>query len=156
MSYAHTRIEGFAAEPKQRVSQNGKSMLDISVAHTPRRLNKQTNEWEDVTDRNGAKITVWARATFFDEEAHEFARLVGKGTLIEVEGEPRVSAYLDNGGQPQASIELHRPKLKIIPRAPRQGVPGAGSGVGAGSWSSGQGSGPQSADFGGGFDDEPF
>lgn len=129
MSKASFSIEGFAAEPKQRTSQNGKRMLDISVAHTERRKNKQSGEWENATDRDGNEITLWARATFFDEQADLLAQKVAKGTLVRIEGMPRLNAYVDNSGQARAGIDIQFASLSIIPRA-------SGGGSGGGSWAS--------------------
>lgn len=159
MSKANFSIEGFAAEPKQRVSQAGRTMLDISVAHSPRRFNKQSQQWEPVKDRDGNEVTVWARATFFDDMADFLHGQVTKGTLVRLEGEPRVNAYLDNGGQPRANIEIQFASLSIVPLKPRQDAQqqwsGASSGVGMDSWSSGVANDAQTADFGDGFS-EPF
>lgn len=124
MSEARMTITGYTTEPVQRISQSGKAMLDVSVAHTPRRKNRQTGEWEDVTDKDGQKLTLWARARFFEDEADHMARHLAKGMYVEIEGEPRLNAYVDNEGNPAASLELYRPVVKIIPRASRQG--GAG------------------------------
>lgn len=126
MSTARTVITGFTTEPVQRIAQSGKAMLDISVAHTPRRKNQQTGQWEDVTDKDGNDLTLWVRARFFEAEADHLAQHVAKGTFVEIEGEPRLNVYEDKGGRPAASLELHRPVLKIIPRAPRSAT-GAGS-----------------------------
>lgn len=160
MSQARITIRGNAAEPKQRISQSGKTMLDISVAHTARRKNRDNGEWEDVTDQRGEKVTLWARATFFDDDAHEFARVVGKGDLIELEGEPRPNAYVDNAGNPRASIDIHRAILKIVPRASRNGASRGSTGQGAASQSSDPWSTTQNADTGNGFGDfdeeQPF
>lgn len=156
MSKANFSIEGFAAEPKQRISQNGRTMLDISVAHSPRRFNKQSQQWETVKDRDGNDVTVWARATFFDDMADFLHGQVAKGTLVRLEGEPRVNAYLDNGGRAQANIEIQFASLSIVPMKPRQDAPqqwsGASSGAGTDPWSSGAENGPQNG-FG---DEQPF
>ncbi|QIK63813.1 single-stranded DNA-binding protein [Leucobacter viscericola] len=152
MSKATTVFEGFAAEPKTRVSQQGKRLLDISVAHTPRRFNKQTNEWEDELDRDGEKITTWAQATFFDEMATHLASVVSKGTEVRIEGEPRLSAYIDNSGKPRPSLELRFARLTLVPRPPRQDGPGTSSGAPEGQSAWGQPAGAQNS-----FDDEqPF
>lgn len=162
MSKANFSIEGFAAEPKQRVSKDGRQMLDVSVAHSPRRFNKQSQQWEPVKDRDGNDVTVWARATFFDDMAEFLQSQVMKGTLVRLEGEPRVNAYLDSGGQAQASIDIQFASLSIVPLKPRQDAQqqwsGVSSGAGAGAWSSGGVNGAQNgAQDAGGFEGEvPF
>lgn len=109
-------IEGLAAEPRQRVSQDGQHhMLDISVAHTPRRFNEHSQQWENETGRNGEDLTLWARATFFNEQAHHLATLISKGMLLELEGEPRITTY-EKDGETRVNLDLHKPIVKIIPR----------------------------------------
>ena len=162
MSKASFVIEGFAAEPRERVSQSGKHMLDISVAHSPRRFNKQSQQWEDVTDKDGQKVTLWARATFFDDMADFLKSQVVKGTLVRLEGEPRLNVYEDNGGRPAANIEIQFASLAIVPLKPRQDAPQAWSsapgGASAGEWSSSASNAPQTGaqGFGGFPDEEPF
>ena len=161
MSKALFSIEGFAAEPKPRTSQNGKRMLDISVAHTERRKNKQSGEWENVTDRDGNEITLWARATFFEDQADLLAATVSKGTLVRIEGMPRLNVYVDNAGVAKAGIDVQFASLSIIPRAASGGGNGGGSGGPGDQWaqpaSNGSQGGAQSFPDPGGFDSEqPF
>ena len=122
MSKASMVIEGFAAEPKARVSQSGARMLDVSVAHSPRRFNKQSQQWEPVRDKDGQEITTWARATFFDEKADAVHAAVQKGTLVRMEGEPRLSVYTNSQGQAQASIDLQFADISVVVQKPRSGA----------------------------------
>ena len=117
MSSATMTITGFASEPRSTITQAGRAMTSISVAHSPRRKNKQTGEWEDVTDKYGNKIVLWARGTWFDSEADHFASTISKGDLLELEGEPRINIYTNNEGATTASIDLQFAKLKVLPRA---------------------------------------
>ena len=162
MSKALFSIEGFAAEPKPRVSQNGKRMLDISVAHTERRKNKQSGEWENVTDRDGNEVTLWARATFFEDQADLLAATVSKGTLVRIEGMPRLNVYVDNSGNARGGIDVQFASLSIIPRAASGGGNGGGSGGPAtqqaqNEWSAPQGDPGASGQSGRDWDEEaPF
>lgn len=138
-------------------------MLDISVAHSPRRFNKQSQQWEPVKGRDGNEVTLWARATFFDDMADFLQSQVVKGTLVRLEGEPRLNVYEDNGGRPAASIEIQFASLSIVPLKPRQDAPQAWSnatgGSSAGVGSSPGGNGAQGGFQGGGFEsfaEEPF
>lgn len=161
MSKATMVIEGFAAEPKARTSQSGKRMLDVSVAHSPRRFNKQSNQWEDVTDQDGKPVTTWARATFFGEKADAVYAAVQKGALVRMEGEPRLNAYTNNQGQAAASLELQFADIAVVVQKPAQQAQGGfagGSGQGQGEWVQPGANGAQNGaqGFGGGFDDSPF
>lgn len=158
MSKAVFSIEGFAAEPKPRTSQNGKRMLDISVAHTERRRNKQSGEWENVTDRDGNEVTLWARATFFDDQADLLAREVSKGTLVRIEGMPRLNVYTDNAGAAKASIDVQFATLSIIPRGSQGGSGGGYQAPPAQqSWGAPQNGAQEAGGFGDSFaDTSPF
>ncbi|KUF05680.1 single-stranded DNA-binding protein [Leucobacter sp. G161] len=165
MSKATLVIEGFAAEPTARTTQTGKRMLDVSVAHSPSRFNKQTNQWEDVLDKDGQKITTWARATFFDEKADAVQQLVSKGALVRLEGEPRLNVYMNNQGQAAASLDIQFAHISLVVQAARQGSAQQGQGgAGQSGWATaptepfgGVTGDPGAGGFGGGFQDEnPF
>ncbi len=150
MSKATAVFEGFISEPRSAVTKGGKPVLTVSVGHTPRK--KEGDQWVD------AGPTVWARASFFDEQADHLHGVLSKGDFVRVEGEPRLNVYTDRDGAAQASIDLWRPSLSIVPRAPRGGGSGGGWAQGAGVGSSGAQNAPQ-----GGFGDpgefgspEPF
>ena len=145
-------VTGFASEPVQRTTNGGKPLLDISVAHNERTRDRQTGEWSNAKDQDGNDIVFWTRATFFEDEAIFLANVIRKGDRIELEGEPRVRAFVNKTtGQPQAGVELRGAVVKVLPRAPRQdgqggfGQPAAPQGVGG--WAN--------APAAGGFDDEP-
>ena len=42
-----TTIEGTISEPAIRYTQTGKTLLELGICCTPRRKNKNTNQWED-------------------------------------------------------------------------------------------------------------
>ena len=155
MMTAKLIVSGLAAEPVQRVSNSGKVLLDISVAHNERVRDKQTGEWSNVKDQDGNEIVFWTRATFFDEQATFLASVISKGDRIELEGEPRVRAYTDKSGNARAGVELRGAVVKTLPRAPRGGGSNAGWGAPAGVDASGPVNGAQNGFGGGGFG-EPF
>ena len=133
---ARMTVTGFAQEPRQRVSQSGKPLLDVGVAHNKRRKN-QSGQWENATDKDGNELVMWVRATFFEDEALFLANEIRKGDFIELEGEPMVRAYTDNSGSAKASVELSGAVVKKLPRAARGGgsnassaAPGTGGGFG--------------------------
>ena len=131
MSKATLKIEGFLAEPRSSVKRDGGQVLNLSVGHTPRRKNKQTNEWED------AGPTIWVQAAFFDEQAEFLATQVGKGVLVQLEGEPQLRVWESNG-KSGVNLELKFATLAIIPRPqnPHSGQGGSTGGFGGGNSSS--------------------
>lgn len=122
MSKATLKIEGFLAEPRSSVKRDGGQVLNLSVGHTPRRKNKQTNEWED------AGPTIWVQAAFFDEQAEFLATQVGKGVLVQLEGEPQLRVWESNG-KSGVNLELKFAQVAVIPR-PQSGQGGQGGSTG--------------------------
>lgn len=119
MSKAEFKIEGFVAKDPELGNHQGKAVTNVSVAHTPRRLNKQTNQWED------AGATLWVQASFWEAEAESIVASVSKGTLVTITGQPEIRVYQKNDGTTDASLSLKFGTLGVIPRAqqPAQSAP---------------------------------
>lgn len=113
MSKATVTVEGFAAEPRKS-NANGKDVTTIAVGHTPRRKNRQTDEWED------AGPTTWFEAAFWEDEAAAVAQAVSKGTLVTLTGQPELNVFTKQNGETGASIRLKFATLGVIPRVNRQ------------------------------------
>ena len=116
------RIDGAAGRDAEiKYTQAGKPVASVTVAHTPRRLNEQTQQWEDAGE------TTWVRLNFWDKQA-EAALHIKKGMRIVAEGTPRVSAYTGQGGEAHASLDLRvnswgitpKPQNNQQPQAPQQ------------------------------------
>lgn len=115
MSKATMTVEGFLSKDAQiGRTQSGDAYLNLSVAHTPRRKNRETNEWEDAGD------TLWVGFTLWREEAEAFASYAEKGTFVRVEGEPFLRTWESNG-KSGTSLELKFARAAVVPRAPRGG-----------------------------------
>ena len=114
---AKLEIVGALAEPKRGQTREGKSILNLSVGHTPRRFNKDTNQWEDVGD------TLWVRAAFWEDEADLIGAQVQKGMRVRLEGEPVLSVR-EHEGRTYTNLELKRASIAFLPR--RDAQPGAG------------------------------
>lgn len=50
---------------------SGDAVANFSLADTPRRFNKQTNEWEDAGE------TLWARCSIWGPDAEQLAQIAG-------------------------------------------------------------------------------
>lgn len=111
MSKATITIEGFVAKDPELGDHNGKSVVNVSVPHTPRRLNKQTNEWED------AGPTLWVQASFWEKDAESIAGSVSKGTLVTITGQPELNVYQKQDGTTDAQLRIKFGTLGIIPRS---------------------------------------
>lgn len=113
MSKATLTIEGFVAKDPELGNHNGKSVTNVSVAHTPRRKNQQTGDFED------AGPTLWVQASFWEQDADAVAADVRKGTLVTITGQPELRVYQKQDGTTDAGLTLKFGTLGVIPRAPR-------------------------------------
>lgn len=153
MSKATIQVEGFLANDGRTGQTNsGDQYLNLSVAHTPRRKNRDTGQWEDAGE------TLWVQFTLWRDEAEAFAPHAVKGTLVRVEGEPTIRFY-DKNGQTAANVDVKFARASVIPRQAsqdRSGQPTAASGDG---WTTAQPGGAQSDAWstpGSYGDDTPF
>jgi single-strand DNA-binding protein len=115
---AHITVTGnLGQDPELRWSQQGKAILGLSIGCTPRRLNKQTNEWENVGE------DVWVRATFWEEEAQRLVEVLRKGSKVSVEGTLSRRVYQRSDGGQGESLELVGARfLGVVPK-PQQPAP---------------------------------
>lgn len=111
MSKATLTIEGFVAKDPELGNHNGKSVTNVSVAHTPRRKNQQTGDFED------AGPTLWVQASFWEQDADAVVNSVTKGTLVTITGQPELRVYQKQDGTTDAGLTLKFGTLGVIPRA---------------------------------------
>jgi single-strand DNA-binding protein len=115
---ATATILGRIAEPVLRWTQGGHAVLELSIAATPRRKDRQTGEWAD----DGAPL--WINATLWDAEAEAAAELLRKGDAVIATGTLALETYTTKNGQPGQKIVLRFPKVAKEPRpAPAHGAP---------------------------------
>jgi single-strand DNA-binding protein len=101
---------------------NGKAKLEFSVGDTPRRLNQQTNQWEDAGE------TTWWRVTEWDRKAEALAEHLLKGTKVLVIGTAGVRTYDKKDGSKGWSAEVKPKHIAIVPKAGAQQRPAAYAG----------------------------
>ena len=133
---------------------NGKAKLEFSIGDTPRRLNPQTNQWEDAGE------TTWWRVTEWEKKAEALAEHLLKGTKVLVTGTAAVRTYEKKDGSKGFSAEVRPKTIAIIPKqqggqqqaqrpaayaenAPQQGTwnqpqPGTGNNVPNPGWGQGE------------------
>jgi single-strand DNA-binding protein len=129
--WAQTIIIGnVGRDPEMRYLQNGTPVCSFSVAVSRR--------WNDKNSNEQKEKTVWYRVSCWRQLAETANNYVKKGMQIMVEGELEPArAYLDNAGQPAASLELTAQNMQFL------GQRGDGQGGGNyddGGYSGGQGS----------------
>lgn len=158
MSRATGIIEGFVAvDPRVNQTQSGKQVANVTVAHTPRRFNKQANEWVD----NGP--TTWFEATVWNEAADLVAQTIQKGDVVRIVGDLVAEEYQRNDGSTGHKVTVRSASVALVEKGKsKSGQAGAGRaqngsaspGQGQGGWAApGANSGPSGNS--GGFDDEP-
>ena len=93
---------------------NGKAKLEFSVGDTPRRLNQQTNQWEDAGE------TTWWRVTEWERKAEFWAEHLLKGTKVLVIGTAGVRTYEKKDGSKGWSAEIKPRHIAIVPKQGQQ------------------------------------
>ncbi len=114
-AYQYTVIVGnVGREPEMRYLQSGTPVCSFSVAVSEKWTDKQTNERKEKTQ--------WFRVTAWRGLAETCNTYVKKGMQILVTGTVSASAYLDQSGQPAATLELTARDIQFLgSRADREG-----------------------------------
>lgn len=111
-------VTGGIAEPELRFTQGGKAVLELRIAGTFSRRNKDTQQWED----QGAPL--WHSATFWEKDAEKLAELLHKGDRVSVEGIQVLDQYTARDGSQQQKHVIANPRfLGFIPRAGAPNTP---------------------------------
>jgi single stranded DNA-binding protein len=108
MSKAEIRVEGFVTKDPELRQHNGKSVIAVDIAHTPRK--KDGDQWVDAGE------TIWFQASFWEKDAEAIASSVRKSTLVTVTGQPELNVYQRQDGTPGVSVRIKFGTLGIIPR----------------------------------------
>lgn len=107
-----------SADPDLTFTLSGKACLKFSVGDTPRRLNKDTNQWEDAGE------TTWWNVTAWEREAETLAEVLTKGMRVLVIGQGGVRTYDRKDGSKGFSADIRPRTIAVIPKAgtgPRAG-----------------------------------
>ncbi len=98
-------------DPQVRYTQSGKAVCTLSVCATPRRQNRQTQEWDDDGE------PVWLKIDFWDGDAETVADTVKRGNRVSLAGTLAVDAWTGQDGQRHESLVLRHPRfLGIVPK----------------------------------------
>ena len=116
---ARTYITGNLGQDSElKYLPSGQAVLEMSVACTPRRKDKNTGEWQDDGDPLWVRIPVWG------EEAERLVEHLRKGTRISCHGTLVRRVYTKRDGGQGESLELTGVRdLAIIPKADRSNAP---------------------------------
>lgn len=140
--WAQTIIIGnVGRDPEMRYLPSGIGVCSFSVAVSRR--------WNDKNSNEQKEKTVWYRVSCWRQLAETANNYVKKGMQIMVEGELEPArAYLDNSGQPAATLELTAQNMQFL------GQRGDGQGGGQGGYDDYSGGGGQQGSSN--VDDIPF
>lgn len=134
-----TVIGNLVADPELRYTPSGAAVANFRVASTPRKFNRQSNQWED-GEAMYLTCNVWRQA------AENVAESLTKGMRVIVQGRLRQRSYETREGERRSVFEIEvdevGPSLTFataqVNRTPRGGNSGGGFG---GSYGGGQGNG---------------
>ncbi|MFF3310525.1 single-stranded DNA-binding protein [Streptomyces sp. NPDC002952] len=126
-----TGVGRLTADPELRFTQAGKAVASIPLAFNSRRLNKQTNQWEDGD-------TFFIRGTVWERLAENATETLSKGMEILVTGDLRTESWEKDGQKHE------RPALLIRSIAPNLAFAIATVSKDAASQQNGQGGGQRS------------
>lgn len=123
-----TIVGNLTADPELRFTPSGAAVANFTVASTPRRFDKQTNEWVD-------DPTLFMRCSIWREAAENVAESLVKGARVIVVGRLTQRSYQTREGQDRTVIEMLvdevGPSLKNasakVTRAQRSHGSGSGS-----------------------------
>ena len=151
-------VGNLGRDPEVRSMQDGRSMVNMSVATSDTWRDRQTGERKERTE--------WHRVVIFNEKLAEVAqKFVRKGSKVYVEGQLATRKWTDQSGQERYTTEVVIPRfggaLTMLDGRGGGGDAGGGSGMdeeAGGSMSGGGGGGRPAARGGKGDldDDIPF
>jgi single-strand DNA-binding protein len=99
-------LRGFVtAEPKLRQTmQTGTPVADIRVGSTPRRLNRETGEWQDAPT-SYYTVKCWRRLAINAKSS------LHKGDMVVVRGRFYMNHWVDSQQRPRATLEIEADSL---------------------------------------------
>jgi single-strand DNA-binding protein len=114
MTHAIVEMSGnVTADPELRFTQNGIPVASFNVAHTPRRMNRDTQQWEDAGDTLFLRVNVWR------DQAQNIAQSIKKGAAVVVIGRLVVRSWQTNEGDSRSSIECEADVVSLDLRRQR-------------------------------------
>lgn len=146
MSESIAFVGNLTADPELRFTDKGAAVANFTIADTPRKFNKQTNEWEDGE-------TVFMRCSIWREAAENVAESLRRGTRVIAVGMLKQRSYeKDNVKHTVIELEVSElgPSLKYARAVVTKTTKGSGGGVPGGT------SAPAADAWAGSSDEPPF
>jgi single-strand DNA-binding protein len=111
-------VGNLVRDPELRYTKTQKPVVSITIASTPRALNRATGKWEDGEP-------VFMRCSAWDDMAEHIAHSLKKGDRVLAAGVLKASKYNDREGNAKESLELQideiGPSLKFANASPQKG-----------------------------------
>jgi single-strand DNA-binding protein len=92
-------VGNLVRDPELRHTKEGKPVVSLTIASTPRTYNRQTSQWEDGN-------AVFMRCSAWDEMAENISASLFKGSRVMAVGVLKASLYSDREGNMKESLEL--------------------------------------------------
>lgn len=128
-----------ASDPELRFTQNGAAVANFTIASTPRKFDRQSNEFKDGE-------TLFMRCSVWREAAENVAESLQKGMAVIAQGRLESRSYETKEGEKRTVMELavdevgpnlRRATAVVTKNAPKNGGFGGNSGGGFGQQQSG-------------------
>ena len=111
----HVTITGnLGQDPELRFIPSGKAVCTISVGDTPRRLNRDTNQWEDAGE------TLWLRCSIWGDAAETLAEHGRRGQKVVVTGRLKSRTWDTKEGEKRTVTECDADTVAIVPKSTTQ------------------------------------
>ena len=95
-----TIIGNLVEDPTLRFTPNGDAVANVTIAHTERRYNQDTKEWEDKGEPLFLRGSLWRKA------AENAAESFSKGDRVIATGKLVQRSWEDNDGNKRYVVEL--------------------------------------------------
>jgi len=99
MSNVFTITGNLTTDPELRFTPSGHAVANFTIADTPRKLNKQTNEWEDGE-------TLFMRCSLWRDAAEHVAESLQKGARVVASGKLTSRSFTTKEGDKRTVIEM--------------------------------------------------
>ncbi|MEU2797680.1 single-stranded DNA-binding protein [Streptomyces sp. NPDC007117] len=96
-----TGVGRLTADPELRFTPNGKAVASVPLAFNSRKLNRQTNEWEDGD-------VLYVRGSAWERLAENLVETLAKGMEVMVSGELRTESWEKDGQKHERTALLIR------------------------------------------------
>lgn len=94
-----TVIGNLTADPELRYTQSGTAVANFTIASTPKKFNRQSNQFEDGE-------ALFMRCSIWRDYAEHVASSLQKGTAVIAQGKLKQRSYETREGEKRTAVEL--------------------------------------------------